>query len=442
MALSRSFPAYLRVLVAAGLAACSPLLACTVSSAGDTDTGTDTDGSSGAPAVSEGGSGPAPTTGGASASGGASSPSPSGEGGASSDSTGSPAADACTRAELRCSADGTAQQACGWDTDEGANRWGEDIPCNGEEVCVAGRCVAAACRVPELLFVVDRSDSLLANGDWSRVSGELEAFSQYLGNRAEQGLRMFPSAGCEPGDIEGIATRWGGLAASIDPPTTDSATPLTAGLQGLAPAFGDPNQAQAVILLTDGGESCADDAAPELDASSLFAAGVRVYTVGVSDQADFAVLDQIAAAGGTVVSRQATEPGQIDGVLEAILDDLGACACPSAVTQCVDGIATQCSEDGSEIGNVAPCPSGSCAFPFGCEDDALFLTCQSICALLEEQPEAASCVSEIFLQADLDEQGQLACAPGLLASGLCLTCAAAAMADGPMCMSILEECFS
>ncbi len=178
---------------------------------------------------------------------------------------------------------------------------------------------------------------------------------------ATQGVRMFPDQPCTPAEVQPILLRPEGFAELLVAPTTGASTPIRLALADVQPAFGDPDQSQAVILVTDGDETCEPDASPELEASNLFRLGIRTFAIGVSTQANLTLLDEIAAAGGTGTARLAADGAALRGALDAIMAELQACtACNPGELRCSDGVMLVCNASGSDFEMGETCSTHAC----------------------------------------------------------------------------------
>lgn len=208
--------------------------------------------------------------------------------------------------------------------------------------------------------MVDRSSSM-AGSKWRFVVTTLSSFAARYEGRAAVGVRAFPGGnGCQVGAASTITVNDVSQAvASLEAPGSAAQTPIAEALRALAPRFGDPSEGQAVVLLTDGDETCADDPDQAVaEAEVLFRSGVRTYAIGVSNQANPGLLDRIAAAGGTRTRRQANDAASLEQALDDILAELRTCAAPPPPPD--GGVGATCTVD-------AECTSGSCMStgPFG-----------------------------------------------------------------------------
>lgn len=205
---------------------------------------------------------------------------------------------ACTFGANTCADDGRGFTVCGGSLEDDCPRESRRIPCGDGRSCEADGC-AGACTRPEVLVLLDRSSSM-EGARWQQVSAALSRWAGEVDPVVRLGLRVFPGSGCDAGEIVPIGR---GNAAVLDQalaemPSPDAATPIAAALSGLAPAFGDPDEAQYALLITDGSETCAEPADALAAVRALRAEGVRTAIVGVGNGADPAFLDTLGRAGG------------------------------------------------------------------------------------------------------------------------------------------------
>jgi hypothetical protein len=299
--------------------------------------------------------------------------------GASPPDSGGPPPDApapgCQPGSAQCSQDGFGLRYCGFD---GVTySFGKRVPCDLGEKCAANACSDSKCNSPEVLVVLDRSSSMLKDGRWTWVSQALEGWIKAHESLVYFGYRGFPSQGCQVSSVIPPAlNNSSSIKAAVTPPTSAASTPLGNALGGLVPYFGDPDFSQAVVLITDGDETCGTASGAVQKASALRFGGVRVYTIGVTTQANMGLLGQIAQAGGTTTGKMVSDKAQLDAALAAVLKDLNACAsaggmsCAQIVNcakQCADPTCLlTCQSKGCPSGQTAAqqllmCGLGSCS---------------------------------------------------------------------------------
>jgi hypothetical protein len=208
--------------------------------------------------------------------------------------------------------------------------------------------VNPTCREAEVMVVVDRSSSMLVGDTWDWfVPGLSAAFNDHShGNLF--GLRQFPfGEACGVGEVLPLARR-GDLGGLLTRPEATAATPLAAALSGLEQAFGDPNDGEAIVLITDGDETCGAPEDAIAAASRMLHRGVRVYVIAVTTTANQELLDQIAAAGGSGRSQLVTSRTELEDAIAAVLADDDACRRCSAeneLPRCEGDVNVRCGDD-------------------------------------------------------------------------------------------------
>lgn len=242
--------------------------------------------------------------------------------------------DSCVAGSYLCTADATGFTACGPNPALGINDYGARIACAGGGTCRAGQaqpCSRAACAPVDMMLVVDRSSRIAYNATWSWMRETLSQRMAQHDHVGRFGLRQFPDAACGPGPIVPLAEDAAQtLDQTFQAPGSDPSTPLAASLTGLSGRFVPGVDAQAVLLLTAGDESCGDPEEAVAQAGLLYRIGVRVYVVGMTTQANMTLLHRIAVAGGTQQAYAANTRPELEGHLTTIFGELGACENPHA----------------------------------------------------------------------------------------------------------------
>jgi hypothetical protein len=154
----------------------------------------------------------------------------------------------CPEGTTKCSSDGYGVLHCGFDG--AAYSFGQRVPCDKNETCKNGVCSDSVCNTPEIVLAVDHSSSMVQFQHWDWVVAGLKNRVMVREDGALWGFRQFPTSGCSVGTAQkpsnGAASS---IVSSFRSPTSSASTPLGAALAGLHPIYGDPNQAQAVILV-------------------------------------------------------------------------------------------------------------------------------------------------------------------------------------------------
>ncbi|MGM0575338.1 MAG: vWA domain-containing protein [Myxococcota bacterium] len=253
---------------------------------------------------------------------------------------------ACLVGDVRCSEGGFGVQGCGPDGD-GEAAWGVHVPCQANIPCVAGRCQREDCLRGEVIVLLDRSSSMIQSEAWEWVRDTTLAAIEARHTVNLFGFRHFPGAeACSTGEVVPLSEdAYPAIEGAIVEPTATSATPIAAALDGLTKRFGDPNDGQAVILVTDGDETCDTQAGAREHAGHLFHEGIPVHVLAVTTTANKSFLDKLAASGGTSHSHLVKDPAEMSAALGTVFDAIGACeTCPDGMepSSCDGGTLTWC----------------------------------------------------------------------------------------------------
>ena len=210
------------------------------------------------------------------------------------------------------------------------------VACDEAYVCQEGQCVYRPC-LDNVLFVVDRSGSMEGT-KWAQAR---QAVVQVVSDNPSSlfGLKAFPTSGCavsQSADIP-IASTQGEVAevfgAWFDANDPSGSTPLVAVMERIASAperfFGV--YGGAIIVLSDGGESCYDSDVQERLAqatSALFSAhDISTYVIGFDSKVAPQQLNTIAYFGGTSMSSYipVSQTDSLADAFQGILDDFKLC---------------------------------------------------------------------------------------------------------------------
>lgn len=218
---------------------------------------------------------------------------------------------------------------CVLDAESGCPEPGYFVGCAPGNTCGPSGTCEGGCVVPEVMLLVDRSSSM-PDAVWAQVEDAVATFARRFEREARIGIRMFPgTAGCDVGETVTLdLDNAEAVVASLVPPSSESATPLAGALTGLGERFGDPNQGELVVLITDGSETCAGREDAIERAYELRVRGARVYTIGVGQAFDGELLQRIAAAGGGR-SFEALSANGLAFAFAEIASDATACIQPA-----------------------------------------------------------------------------------------------------------------
>lgn len=280
--------------------------------------------------------------------------------------------------QARCTDDGTGRRLCVPDPERpGCTRWSRRLPCaEGRDCDAASAECDGRCLIPEVVFLVDRSSSMV--GERARIVRDaLIDNATHRARLARLGVRTFPAEGdaCGASGIRPPAVEQRAAFEQLPEPDRLASTPIAAAFDGVEAVFGDPDEGEALILVTDGDETCEDERAAVEQARALRALGIRTFVVGISRQANGELLAAIAVAGGTdrpgpVAYYQADTAEALRSALDDIFARLATCACLEGQQRCSGREVEGCAPDGFGFGDRAGCP-------FGCDDatQACFPTC-------------------------------------------------------------------
>ena len=244
--------------------------------------------------------------------------------------------------------------------------------CEGGFMCEDGMCTIGGCGgfqfqleivPPNVMILLDRSGSMdgevpgSTDNRWEVAVTAIQTVTSAFDEEIQFGLSTYSSClagGCSAGSIvvpilphnaaniqTFLATTKGAGSANgqvVDGDgliryLCDSGDPETSTGVSLAALVGeatllDPERQNAVLLLTDGGESseCTNTVDGPGGASMLFMQqpSVLTFAVGMGD-ASSPQLDAIAQAGGTNVSYLALDPAALQMALESVLQTIASC---------------------------------------------------------------------------------------------------------------------
>ena len=241
------------------------------------------------------------------------------------------------------------------------------------------------CEPPQLLVLLDRTMSMHKTADgsdpldtpdgrlltkWGVAVGAIETMASELDETIDFGLALFPKD--EPGTCVTLSERIGGTTASnvaceegevlvspaagtgaaidaaldVDGAQLCRSTPIGAGLVTARDALEalDDGRDQLVLLVTDGGDTCAPERGPDpaAIAGQLHLDGVDTFVVGFGSGINPAVLNGAACAGGRAPEGSCMEgpegyPVPIDPAGEPLYLDAGDSDALQAALESVAG---------------------------------------------------------------------------------------------------------
>ena len=272
--------------------------------------------------------------------------------------------DACEGAAA-CSDDGFAYRVCSPDPDQpGCSTYSRRVPCAEGRTCEAdgaGAVCRGACIQPEVVVLVDRSSSM-AGERWMFTQAALLDAAARREWTARLGVRAFPAAGegCTAGELEAPQYQSEVAFRDVEAPVDIAQTPIAAAFEGLEGAYGDPEDGQSVVLITDGDETCAEEEAAVAQAAALRRRGVRTFVIGIGQQANHDLLGAIAAVGGTGSHYRVADGAALRTALDDVFTRLGTCGCGVGEDRCAGDVLETCrAVDGMHVwGDGVACEYG------------------------------------------------------------------------------------
>ena len=241
------------------------------------------------------------------------------------------------------------------------------VPCAAGRTCAAEGC-SGPCLRPRVMILVDRSSSMEGER-WAYTIQGLQRVARTLKGHVAFGLRLFPAplTPCEAGESVPLRDHdLDELFEGLTPPDPQAQTPIASALADLSNAFGDPDEGEAVVLITDGDETCGQEQVALEAVAGLRRRGVRTFAVAVTNEANEELLRRVAELGGTGTEDGGPGPRIVsdeDGLVEAILGSLASldsCLCtPADPAFCQAGEVRRCSDDGRVlVATGESCESG------------------------------------------------------------------------------------
>ncbi len=205
---------------------------------------------------------------------------------------------------------------------------------------------------------------------WEAARGGVEQATRMFAPNATVFLRLMPGLlGCSyPAMVEPYDGR-----RPLAEPSTQGFTPIAKALEDLDQTFGDPNEQQAVILVTDGDETCAtaDDVLAQV--VRLRALGIKTFAVAIGAQANGELLSAVARAGGTETASpgyyRASSRREVFAALSDIYTRLDGCGCDPMLapseSACFGDAFYACDASHTAWQLAGPAPTGWCDCALG-----------------------------------------------------------------------------
>ncbi|NMC69051.1 MAG: VWA domain-containing protein [Myxococcales bacterium] len=253
--------------------------------------------------------------------------------------------------------------------------------------------------IPDMLIVLDRSNSMFDEESWNPVREAIYAVTAEMDREIWFGLMLFPNvtgspvcsgstAQCEPGHepLVGVAEGNGiPIRDALGPMLTCGGTPTAQTLQN-ARAYLDTLAADGhpkfILLATDGAPNCnsaldgyscvctnpsggcsinnlncLDDARTMAIVEDIRASGIQIFVLGIRTSEWSDILNEMAARGGTGGAFFAEDPASMRAAFEDIAGSIASCefdmrapdpsADPDRVNFYFDGVVVPSDSDGT-----------------------------------------------------------------------------------------------
>ncbi len=240
-----------------------------------------------------------------------------------------------------------------------------EVPDVVEEACDQEE-FAIARVIPDMLIVLDRSNSMFDDGYWNPVREAIYGVTFEMDMEIWFGLMIFPNvvgapvcsgttAQCEPGHepLVGVAEGTAlDIRDALGPMATCGGTPIAQTLQN-ARAYLDTLAADGhpkfILLATDGAPNCnaaldgsgcvctspmgcsfnnlncLDDARTMGIVEDIRAAGIQIFVLGIGTSEWMDILNEMAARGGTGAAFPAEDPASIRTAFDDIAGSIASC---------------------------------------------------------------------------------------------------------------------
>ena len=247
----------------------------------------------------------------------------------------------------QCGNGGVCNEGGSCEPNETGGECADDANCLAGETCNDGHCgcngvaFQAEPVVPNVLIVLDRSDSMDGSGGgdtkWNIARDALNQILDDHGNTVRFGLDMFASNdGCAAGEINvdvGAGTS-SAISSAFMGTNAESGTPIYSTMNALRNYGGlkDRNHPNYVLLITDGEESCDawNDPATPVQQLRTQNPSVKTFVVGFGNGVSAAQLNDMATKGGTARPGspkyyQANNATELSNALSTILGTVLSC---------------------------------------------------------------------------------------------------------------------
>lgn len=191
-----------------------------------------------------------------------------------------------------------------------------------------------SCNPSDIVQVIDRSGSMGFSGYMEPAKERAKQMIDILQINDKAGVVTFDEAASEPFPLTLVDSQAPKDTArsAIDPITSSGSTDLREALQrGLTTLGPDGGRPRAIVFLSDGFHTVATPPIDDAFLATLAAAQVKVYTIALGPDSDFAVLNQIASLTGTGAVHTVASAADLHHLHEIYYDILGGIGCGGVI---------------------------------------------------------------------------------------------------------------
>jgi von Willebrand factor type A domain len=199
---------------------------------------------------------------------------------------------------------------------------------------VVANATGFSCNPSDIVQVIDRSGSMGFSGYMEPAKERAKQLIDLLQINDKAGVVTFAASASEAFPltlIDGQGDK-DDAHAVIDPITANGMTDLREALeQGMTTLGADLGRPRALVFLSDGKHTVGTPPVDDLLLDSIAAAHVKVYTIALGPDSDFAALNNIAALTGTGAVYSVESAADLHKLHEIYYDILGGLGCGGLV---------------------------------------------------------------------------------------------------------------
>jgi hypothetical protein len=199
---------------------------------------------------------------------------------------------------------------------------------------VVANATGFSCNPSDLVQVIDRSGSMGFSGYMEPAKERAKQMIDILQINDQAGVVTFAASATEAYPLTLIDSQddKNDAHAVINPVTASGTTDLREALeQGLTTLRADAGRPLAIVFLSDGKHTVTTPPIDDLLLDSIAAQNVKVYTIALGPDSDFAVLNHIAALTGTGAVYTVESGADLHKLHEIYYDILGGLGCGGLV---------------------------------------------------------------------------------------------------------------